>query len=368
MMRKIFKWTGVGLLATLLIAVALAYITSGDACGPAPTTGATMRAAIQCAYGPPADVVKIETVAKPAPDDDQVLVKVRAAAVNPAEWHLVRGKPYLVRAVMGLRHPQETRIGTDYAGMVEAVGKNVTQFKPGDAVMGGRTGAFAEYLVARADRAIVPKPENLSFEQAGGVAIAAVTALQALRDHGQVRAGQKVLINGASGGVGTFAVQIAKAMGAEVTGVASTRNQDLVRSLGADHVIDYTAENFTQGSKRYDLILDNVGNHGLLDLRRALKPGGTVVMIGGGGPDDEPWLGALVQPIKGLLLSLFADERFVFFIAQITKTDMAVLADMMRAGKLTTVIDRAYPLAETAAALSYLESGRARGKVILTME
>jgi len=366
------KWIariGGGLLGLAVVAFVVAYTMSDNDCDkPVAVTGAAMKAVIHCDYGPP-DILKLSDVAKPAPDDDQVLVKVHAAGANPAEWHLVRGKPYLVRAVMGLRRPAETRLGTDYAGTVEAVGRNVTAFKPGDEVFGGRTGAFAQYVLARADRAIVPKPANISMEQAAGVAIAAITALQALRDKGEVRAGQNVLINGASGGVGTFAVQLAKSFGAQVTGVASTRNVDLVRGVGADHVIDYTQTNFTQGEARYDLILDNVGNHGLLDLRRVLKAGGRVVMIGGGGPDDDgQWLGPLVDIAKGLVLSAVLDERFLFFVAEITKADMAVLAELMGEGKLTTVIDRTYPLAQTAEALGYLETGRARGKVILTVD
>ncbi|MDX2145470.1 MAG: NAD(P)-dependent alcohol dehydrogenase [Rhodospirillaceae bacterium] len=364
------KWTGRilgGLLGLVVVAGLIAYAMSDNSCGQtAAIAGTRIKAVVQCEYGPP-EILKLEDVAKPAPDDDQVLVKVRAAAVNPAEWHLVRGKPYVVRAVMGLRKPREIRLGTDYAGVVETVGKNVTQFKPGDAVFGGRTGAFSEYIVARATGAVVPKPDNVSFEQAAGVHIAGLTALQGLRDKGQLRAGQKVLINGASGGVGTYAVQIAKALGAEVTGVTSARNIEMVQGIGADRVIDYTRENFTEGTTRYDLIYDCVGNHGLLDLRRVLKPGGRAVLIGGGGPDDDPWIGPLSQPIKGLFLSAVLDEQLSFFIAESSKADLAILADMMRAGKLTTVIDRTYPLSDTAAALGYLDTGRARGKVILTV-
>jgi NADPH:quinone reductase-like Zn-dependent oxidoreductase len=365
------KWTmrivG-GLLGLVVIVGLVAYAMSDNSCGqPAAITGARIKAVIQCEYGPP-DTLKFEDAAKPVPNDDQILVKVRAAAVNPAEWHLVRGKPYFVRAIMGLRKPREIRLGTDYAGVVEAVGQSVTLFKPGDEVFGGRTGAFAEYIVARAEGSVAPKPANVSFQQAAGTPIAAVTALQGLRDKGQLRAGQTVLVNGASGGVGTYAVQIAKAMGAEVTGVASTRNLDLLRSLGADHVIDYTVENFTLGGRRYDLILDNVGNHALLDLRRALKPGGAVVMIGGGGPDDDPWIGPLWQPIKGVVLSLFVEERFIFFVSAMSRSDLSQLAELMAAGKLAPVVERTYPLAEAAAALTHVETGRARGKVVLTME
>jgi NADPH:quinone reductase-like Zn-dependent oxidoreductase len=255
----------------------------------------------------------------------------------------------------------------DYAGTVEAVGRKVTRFKPGDAVFGGRSGSFAEYLVARQDRAVALKPANLSFEQAGAVGIAGTTALQALRDAGALQPGQKVLINGASGGVGTFAVQIAKSMGAEVTGVSSTRNLALVRSLGADHVIDYTQQDYTSGADRYDVILDNVGNRTLAENRRVLAPQGRYVLVGGGGPDAGNWIGPLVKPLQALLVSPFVSQDLGMFLARLTREDTERLAELMQSGAVTPVIDRTYALGEAAAAIRYLEQGRARGKVVLTM-
>jgi NADPH:quinone reductase-like Zn-dependent oxidoreductase len=268
---------------------------------------------------------------------------------------------------VGLRKPKDPRLGVDMAGQVEAVGKNVTQFKPGDEVFGGRDGAFAEYVCARADRAVVLKPANITFEQAASVPIAAITALQGLRDKGKIQAGQKVLINGASGGVGTFAVQIAKSFGAEVTGVCSTRNLDLVRSLGADHVIDYTKEDFTKGEQRYDLILDNVGTQPLSGFRHALKPKGICVMIGGGGPNDGGLIGPMARPVKALLLSPFISQTMSMMMAELNKKDLTMLGDLMQSGKVTPVIDRTYPLSQIAEALRYLEQGHARGKVIITV-
>jgi NADPH:quinone reductase-like Zn-dependent oxidoreductase len=302
------------------------------------------------------------------PNDNQILIKVRAASVNPLDWHFMEGTPYIMRAMgVGLRKPKDPRLGVDMAGQVEAVGKSVTQFKPGDEVFGGRDGAFAEYVCARADRAVVLKPANITFEQAASVPIAAITALQGLRDKGKIQAGQKVLINGASGGVGTFAVQIAKSFGAEVTGVCSTRNLDLVRSLGADHVIDYTKEDFTKGEQRYDLILDNVGTQPLSGFRHALKPKGICVMIGGGGPNDGGLIGPMARPVKALLLSPFISQTMSMMMAELNKKDLTMLGDLMQSGKVTPVIDRTYPLSQIAEALRYLEQGHARGKVIITV-
>ncbi len=324
-----------------------------------------MKAVVYNRYGSP-DVLEIRDVKKPVPDDDEVLIKVRAASVNPLDWHFIEGTPYIMRAMgVGLRKPKVPRLGVDMAGQVEAVGKNVTQFKPGDEVFGGKTGAFAEYVCARADRAIVLKPPNLTFEQAASVPIAAITALQGLRDKGHVKPGQKVLINGASGGVGTFAVQIAKSLGAEVTGVCSTRNLDLVRSLGADHLIDYTKEDFTKGNERYDVILDNVGNQPLSGFRRALKPNGICVMIGGGGPNDGGLIGPMARPIQALLLSPFISQKMSMFFAELTKADLIVLGNLMQAGKVTPVIDRTYQLSQVPEAIRYLEKGHARGKVVI---
>jgi NADPH:quinone reductase-like Zn-dependent oxidoreductase len=329
-----------------------------------------MKAVVYTNYGSP-DVLEIRDVKKPVPNDDQILIKVRAAAVNPLDWHFMEGTPYIMRAMgVGLRKPKDPRLGVDYAGTVEAVGKNPAaagQFKPGDEVFGGKTGAFAEYVCARADRAIALKPANITFEQAASVPIAAITALQALRDKGKVHAGQKVLINGASGGVGTFAVQIAKSFGADVTGVCSTRNLDLVRSLGADHVIDYTKEDFTKGDERYDVILDNVGTQPLSGFRHALQPNGICVMIGGGGPNDGGLIGPMGRPIVALLMSPFISQKMGMMMAELNKEDLTVLGDLMQSGKVKPVIDRTYPLSQIAEAMRYLEAGHARGKVIITV-
>jgi NADPH:quinone reductase-like Zn-dependent oxidoreductase len=362
-LRRIF---GYGfLLIVLLIGGFILYTLATEKQEPIETGEPHMRAAVYTDYGPP-DVLEVKDIKKPEPNDDQVLIKVHAAAVNPYDWHFIRGTPYMMRMMMGgLRKPKDPRIGVDYAGTVEAVGKNVTRFKPGDEVFGNRTGAFAEYLCARADRAIALKPANITFEQAAGVPVAGLTALQGLRDHGKVQPGQKVLINGASGGVGTFAVQIAKALGAEVTGVCSTRNVDLVRSLGADHVIDYTKEDFTKGDERYDVILDNVGTQPLSGFRRVLKPNGICVIIGGGGPNDGKWVGPMARPIKAKLMSPFISQKIGMMMAQGNPDDLKLIADLMQAGKVTTVIDRTYPLSEIREAVRYVEAGRARGKVII---
>jgi len=352
-----------------LAAVALlsfALVLSHDAaCGPAPSLPAdakAMKAIVYRCYGP-TDVLKLEDVEKPAIKADEVLVKVHAASVNPLDWHFMRGTPYIVRMDTGFGAPESPRLGIDFAGTVEAVGANVTRFRPGDAVFGGRRGAFAEYVTLREDRAMAMKPANLTFEQAASVPIAAVTALQALRDKGRIRAGQKVLINGASGGVGTFAVQIAKSYGAEVTGVCSTRNVDMVRSLGADHVVDYTQVDFTRGEQRYDLILDAVGSHGLLAHKRVLRPAGVLVIVGG--PSTGQWIGPMITPLKALIVSPFVSQTFAPLLADLNKEDLAYLGELMQAGKVTPVIDRRYRLNEVPAALRYLEQGHARGKVVI---
>ena len=355
-------------LIVILIGVFAIYAwATGARQEPIETGEPHMKAVVYTEYGSP-DVLEIRDIKKPVPNDDQVLIKVRAASINPLDWHFMEGTPYIMRAIgVGLRKPKDPRLGVDMAGQVEAVGKNVTQFKPGDEVFGGRTGAFAEYVCARADRAIVLKPANITFEQAASVPIAAITALQGLRDKGKIQPGQKVLINGASGGVGTFAVQIAKSFGADVTGVCSTRNLDLVRSLGADHVIDYTKEDFTKGDQRYDLILDNVGTQPLSGFRRALQPNGICVMIGGGGPNDGGLIGPLGRPVKALLLSPFISQKMGMLMAELNKKDLTILGDLMQSGKVTPVIDRTYPLSQIAEAIRYLEQGHARGKVIIIM-
>jgi len=321
-----------------------------------------MKAIVQYEYGSP-DVLKLEELDKPAREDNDVLVRVHAAAVNPLDWHDMRGLPYLLRMGNGLLKPKNGVLGVDMAGHVEAVGKNVTQFQPGDEVFGLCKGVFAEYVCGGEDR-LLSKPAGLTFEQAAAVPVAALTALQGLRDRGQIETGQKVLIVGASGGVGTFAVQIAKSFGADVTGVCSTRNLGLVRSIGADHVIDYTQENFTQSGQRYDLIVDMAGTHSLSSCRRALTRRGTYVVVGA--PSGR-WLTGPDRLIKAFVLSLFVSQRIVPFITKANKEDLAVLKDLIEAGKVTPVIDRTYPLSEAPDAIRYLEEGHARGKVIITL-
>jgi NADPH:quinone reductase-like Zn-dependent oxidoreductase len=296
-----------------------------------------------------------------------VLVRVHASSVNIAEWYAMTGL-FIGRLGQGLLKPKDPRLGADFAGVVEAVGSSVTDFKPGDKVFGGRTGAFAEYVCVK--KALARKPANLTFEQAAAVPTAAITALQGLRDYGQIQPGQKVLINGATGGVGTFAVQIAKAFGAEVTGVTSARNADLVRAIGADHVVDYTAEDFTRNGRRYDLVLQICGDRSLRDLRRALTPRGTLVLVGGGTGRHEKgdgMLGPLAAMIKGRFLSRFTHQRIRMFITKGRHDDLVYLSEQVEAGSLTPVIDRSYPLADAAEAIRYLEAGHARGKVVVTM-
>src|SRR5438477_2956712 len=326
-----------------------------------------MKAIVYCDYG--LRNVRLDQIEKPVPKDDEVLVRVRAASVNPYDWHFVEGTPYVMRAMgVGLRKPKDIRLGVDFAGTIEAVGKNVTQYKPGDEVFGGRGGAFAEYVCRRATGAIALKPANVTFEQAAALNIAGITALQGIRDKGKVQAGQKVLVNGASGGVGTFAVQIAKSFGANVTGVCSTRNVDLLKSLGADQVIDYTKEDFAKGEQRYDVILDNVPNHSLSECRRILNPKGKYVMIGGGGPNDNRWVGPFGRVINTLLLSPFISQKMGMMMADTSQKDLTILGDLIQSGKVKPVIDRPYKVSEVPAAIAYLEEGHARGKVIITVE
>ncbi len=323
-----------------------------------------MKAAVYTRYGPP-DVVQIKDVEKPLPKNNEVLIKVRAASVNPIDWHFMRGTPYIVRIMVGLRKPKITRLGADVAGQVEAVGRNVTQFKPDDEVFGVCRGAFAEYVCTIEDK-LALKPANISFEDAAAVPVAAFTALQGLRDKGKIQPGQKVLINGAAGGVGTFAVQIAKSFGAEVTGVCSTRNVAMVRSIGADRVIDYTQEDFTKGTQHYDLIFDSVGNHSLSACRRVLNPKGTYIAVGG--PSSRWMIGPLARAITALVLSRFVSQNFVMFIARRSKEDLTIMRELMATGKVTPVIDKCYRLSEVPEAIRYLEEGHARGKVVITLE
>jgi NADPH:quinone reductase-like Zn-dependent oxidoreductase len=355
-----------GILAAAVVSLALvlSHDAACEAPGAVPGQVTLMQAIRYRCYGS-SEVLELAAVARPTPADDEVLVKVHAASVNPLDWHYMRGKPYIMRLSSGIGRPADPRFGVDFAGTVEAVGNNVQRFKPGDEVFGGKSGAFSEYVTVREDRALVLKPANISFEEAAAVPVAAITALQAVRDKGQVKPGQKVLVNGASGGVGTFAVQIAKSYGAEVTGVSSTRNVELVRSIGADHVIDYKQQDFTRGAQRYDVIIDNVGNHPLLAYRRVLEPDGIVVMVGG--PSDDPWIGPLARPLRAAVLSPFVSQRFAMLMAELNPQDMGVLRDLLAAGKLKPVIDRRYTLTEVPAAIAYLEEGRARGKVVIAV-
>jgi NADPH:quinone reductase-like Zn-dependent oxidoreductase len=352
------------LVVTFLVGF-IAYWRSTNDCDRKTALVNPMKAIRFCEYGSP-DVLKFEDVEKPVPNDDQVLIKVRAASLNFIDPGVMRG-PWPLRLMSGLRKPEKTRLGTDLAGQVEAVGKNVTLFKAGDEVFGVARPSLAEYVCAR-ERALVIKPANVTFEQAGSVAWAGFTALQGLRQ-ANIHPGQKVLINGATGGVGTFAVQIAKSLGAEVTGVCSTGKVDLVRSIGADHVIDYTKEDFTKGDQRYDVIFDNVQNHSFSDRRRVLTPNGICVLagIGGAGLHPETW-GRIIWGFKADLLSRFVRQKFVRYITKLDKEDLKLLSHLMQTGKVTPVIDRTYKLSETAEAMRYFEEGHARGKVVITVE
>jgi NADPH:quinone reductase-like Zn-dependent oxidoreductase len=320
-----------------------------------------MKAIVHDRYG--ADALELRDVDKPVIEDGQVLVRVHASSVNPAEWYGVHG-PFFVRFQNGLRRPKSTTVGADLAGRVEAVGKDVTEFQPGDEVFGTSGGSWAEYARAREPR-LVRKPANVSFEEAAAVPVAGLTALQALRDHGRVQSGQKVLINGASGGVGTYAVQLAKSFGAEVTAVCSTRNVELVRSLGADRVVDYTQEDFTRSGERHDLMLDIAGSRSFPEFRRALTPEATVVMVGA--PMSAKGLGPLKHIIGTRLASIGRSQKVTFFVAKIEKDDLAFMSELLAAGTVRSVIDRRYELSQVPDALRYLGTTHARGKVVITM-
>jgi NADPH:quinone reductase-like Zn-dependent oxidoreductase len=330
---------------------------------PVPSDG-LMKAMVQDVYGEPEEVLRFQDIAKPVVKDGEVLVRVRAASVHVGDWILVRGVPYIARLAVGLRKPKNRVPGTDISGTVEAVGKDVRELRPGDEVFGWCTGAFAEYVCAAADHFVV-KPANLTFEQAAAVGVSASTALQLLRDQGKVQAGQKVLINGASGGVGTFAVQVAKAFGAEVTGVCSTRNVNMVRSIGADHVIDYTKEDFTQGKERYDFILDNVGNHSLSATRRVLSPTGK--LQANNGTSGGRWFGTIGTVIKTAAGARFMHQQLGPSIKFENRKDLLTLKGLIEAGKLTPVIDGPYPLRGTGEAIGYVGEGHARGTVVITI-
>jgi NADPH:quinone reductase-like Zn-dependent oxidoreductase len=319
-----------------------------------------MKAIVYRRYGAP-DVLNCEVIEKPSPHENEVLIKVRAASLNPLDWRLMRGQPYFVRIGMGLRRPKEPRAGRDVAGEVEAVGRKITLFKPGDEVFGACVGALAEYACGSESKMAI-KPTSLSFDEAASIPIAALTALQGLRDMGQIQPGQKVLINGAAGGVGTFAVQIAKAFGAHVTGVCSTGNVEMVRAIGADHIIDYTQEDFTRCKERYDLILDNVGNHSLSSCRSALNQEGKLVLVGA---KDIRVL--LLRALQARILSWFVGQKLGFLVARLTHEDLTIVGELTEARKIKPIIDRRYTLSDVPQAIRYLEEGHARGKIVITM-
>lgn len=357
-----------GRLVLLLVVVAagagaVAWFRSGNECDTPGTRDVAggVRAWTACEYGGP-EVLTLSRVTPPTASDSEVVVRVSAVSVNPADWHFMRGTPYLARLVMGVRKPATILMGTDFAGVVESVGQRVTRVQVGDSVWGAAPASFAERIAVRESR-VVKLPPGVTLEEAAGVPIAAVTALQGVRDKGGVRAGHKVLVNGASGGVGTYAVQVARALGAEVTGVASGRNAELVRSIGATHTIDYTKEDFTQGTTRYDVIVDMVGNHSFGDLERVLQPGGRYVMIGG---PAGAWLDPLPRLAAMTVAGWFKQPTFTFFVAGFNQPDLDTLGAMLGSGRLRTVIDRRYPFEEMPRAIEYLEGGRARGKVIVT--
>jgi NADPH:quinone reductase-like Zn-dependent oxidoreductase len=324
-----------------------------------------MKAIVQHGYGGP-EVLRLDDVDKPAVGDGDVLVRVRAASVNALDWHFMRGEPRIMRISSGLRKPNQVSVGVDFAGTVDSVGRNVTQFTPGDAVFGGRSGAFAEYLSVPDDKQIGHKPANVTFEEAAAVPVAAITALQAIRDGGHVESGQSVLINGAGGGVGTFAVQIAKSFGVRVTGVTSTTNLEMVSEIGADEVIDYVKQDFTRSDKRYDLIIDIAGNRSWSECKRVLHPNSTFVVVGG--LSKKPWLGPIGHSAALSVNSFRASQRVVpLFLAKLSKDDLVVLQGLLESGKVKPVIDRTYSLGETTEAIRYLEQGHARGKVVITV-
>jgi NADPH:quinone reductase-like Zn-dependent oxidoreductase len=329
---------------------------------PASAGAATMQAARYRCYGD-TDVIHWETVARPTLSDSSVLVRVHAAATNPLDWHYMRGKPYIMRLSSGMGRPSDVRLGQDFAGVVDAVGAKVTCFAPGDSVFGAIAGAFGEYVAVRENADIARMPDSMSLAEAAAMPVAATTALQAVRDVGQVTTGQRVLINGASGGVGTYAVQIAKSLGAHVTGVSSARNVALVRSLGADVAIDYTSENFTTGTARYDVIIDNVGNHAPSALRRVLEPAGRVVVVGG--PERDRWLGPISHMVNSLVYSWFVEPTFKGLFAETSQVDLEYLSALVNQGRLRSVIDRQFAATELREAIAYQESGRSRGKNVV---
>ena len=323
-----------------------------------------MKAICYDRYGS-SDVLRLDDIDTPAVGDGDVLVRVRAVSLNPLDLVFMHGRPYLVRIQGGLTRPKVSGLGVDLAGTIEAVGRGVKSFRPGDEVFGGHSQALAEFVSVGAEAVLIPKPSTLTFEQAAAVPVAAFTALQALRDKARLQPGQKVLVNGAAGGVGTFTVQIAKALGAEVTGVCSTANVEMVASLGADHVVDYTRDDFTRSGQRYDVLIDIAGSRTISDCRRVLVRNG--VLVGVGAPNKSRWLGPMSRLLKMLVIAPVVSQRVTFFIAQQRKDDLAVLSELLETGKVTPVVDRVYPLADVADAMRYLETGHARGKVVITI-
>jgi NADPH:quinone reductase-like Zn-dependent oxidoreductase len=324
-----------------------------------------VKAAVHERFGAPARVVEVRELEKPEPGSDEVLVRIRVASVNIADWYEVTGRPWIARGSMGLRGPKETRIGVDYSGVVESVGHNVTDFEAGDEVFGGRTGACGEYIVAKADRAIVTKPATVTFEHAAAVGVAATTALQAIRDQGKLEEGQRVLVHGASGGVGTYAVQIAKALGGEVTAVCGPRGVEIARSLGADRVVDYTQEDVTRGDQRFDLAIDVAGTRSFRQLKRVLAPHATVVVVGG--KRASRLLGPLAHLAGARIGSMLASQKSAHFLAKLNKADMETLRELLEAGKLTSVVDDVFPFERVAEALEHMGGGHPRGKIVVTV-
>jgi len=364
--KRILKWSALVVLVFLFAWFQVAYWTSTNDCGRSIPPGAERMKAIKyCEYGSP-DVLKIEEIEKPMPKDDELLVRVHAASLNFIDAGLVRG-PSVLRLMSGLRKPKFTGFGQDFAGVVEVVGNNVSEFKPGDEVFGGKWGSVAEYVCVRKNR-VTLKPPNITFEQAGAVKHAGLTALQGLQT-GKIHAGEKVLINGASGGVGTFALQIAKAFDTEVTAVVSTRNVEIAHKLGADHVIDYTKEDFTRSDERYDLLFDNVNNHSMAERRRILKPDGICVLagIGSAGP-NQGQMGRIARTFAAAFLSRFTDHKFARYITTWNQSDLKFLSDLIAEGKVTPFVEKTYHLAETAQALRYFNEGHARGKLVITID
>jgi NADPH:quinone reductase-like Zn-dependent oxidoreductase len=364
--KRILKWSALAILLIVFALLEVAYWTSTNDCGRSiPSGKECMKAIRYCEYGPP-DVLKIEEIEKPVPKDNELLVRVHAASLNFIDAGLVRG-PLPLRLFFGLRKPKFTGFGQDFAGMIEAVGNSVTEFKPGDEVLGRKGGAVAEYVCARKDR-VVLKRANLTFEQAGAATWAGLTALQGLRT-GKIHAGQKILINGASGGVGTFALQIAKAFDTEVTAVVSTRNVEIARTLGADHVIDYTKEDFTKRGERYDLLFDNVNNHSMSERRRILKPNGICVLagIGGAGP-NQGQMGRIARGFGAAFLSRFTDHKFKRYGTTFNQADLRFLSNLMEQGKVKPFVEKTYHLSEAAEALRYFNEGHTRGKLVIVIE